>query len=237
MMEDSRSASQRASQLLTEAIRARLRHDHAGAYEALQQAVRLYRDLAEAAPSPEHRASASRGLGAALYHLTIEALYLARSAEALEAAHQGYALIAQYGIRPARQLAKLHALRALALLDLQRPVEALQAVEAAFEDLLMEKDPFVRAEMAVRFTWLKGTILSALGRHEEAVEHLDRAYIHFQNQGQYNFWHFVGMAEALLAVGRRDDALAFYRVGVDYLKKSGSFVPFSVFRVEMLISV
>ncbi len=237
MSEDSTIVARRAAALLTEAAGASRQHDHARALELLQQAARLYRNLAQQSTSTDQRVKASRGLGATLYQLAIEALYVARPADALEATQEGYALIAQYGLQPARQLAKLNALRALALLDLRRPLESLQAVEAAFEDLLKEKDPFVRAEMAVRFTWLKGTILSALGRHEEALEHLDRAYIHFQNHGQYNFWHFVSMAEALVAVGRHEDALAFYRVGADYLRTSGAFIPFSVFRVEMLVSV
>ncbi|MCS6817950.1 MAG: hypothetical protein NZ746_11325 [Blastocatellia bacterium] len=227
----------RAVALFTKAAEASRQRDHARARELLQQAARLYRDLVQQATSPDQRVRASRGLGAALFHLAIEALYVARPVEVLDAAQEGYALIAQYGLQPARQLAKLNAIRALALLDLQRLSEALHAVEAAFEDLLKEKDSIVRAEMAVRFTWLKGMILSALSRHEEALEHLERAYAHFQNCGQYNFWHFVGMAEALMAVGRREDALAFYRIGVDYLKQSGAFVPFSVFRVEMLVSV
>jgi len=237
MSEDALIATRRAAALLTEAAEASRRHDHARAFELLHRAACLYRDLMQRAALADQRAKASRGLGATLYQLAIEALYTARPAEALEAAQEGYPLIAQYGLQPTRQLAKLNALRALALLDLHRPSEALQAVESAFEDALKEKDPFVRSEMAIRFTWLKGTILSALGRHEEALEHLDRAYIHFQNHGQYNFWHFVGLAEALVAVGRHQDALAFYRVGADYLKKSGAFVPFSVFRVEMVISV
>ncbi len=237
MREDSATVARRAAALLTEAAEANRRRDHTRALELLQQAARLYRDLAQQATSTDQRVKASRGLGATLYQLATEALYVARPAEALEAAQEGYPLIAQYGLQPARQLAKLNALRALALLDLRRLSEALQAVEKAFEDLLKEKDPLVRAEMTIRFSWLKGMILSALGRHDEALEHLDRAYIHFQNHGQYNFWHFVSMAEALVAVGRHEDALAFYRVGADYLKKSGAFVPFSVFRVEMLISV
>ena len=235
-MNDSAEA-RRAAALLTEAAQASRRHDHARAHAVLQEAARLYRDLAEQSTTPEQRVRALRGYGAALFQLVIEALHVNRPKEAVEAAQEGYAIIAQYGLQPARQLAKLNALRALALLDLRRAPEALCAIEAAFEDLLKEKDPFMRAEMAVRFTWLKGVILLALHRYDEALEHLDRAYIHFQNHGQYNFWHFVGMAEALSAVGRPEEALSFYRVGVEYLKKSGQFVPFTVFRIEMLTSI
>ncbi len=234
---DDAAESRRAATLLTEAAEASRHHEHARAYAAVEEAARLYRDLAERTPNPELRVKALRGCGAALYQLTIEALHLNRPQEAIRAAQEAYGIIAQYGIRPERQLAKLNALRALGLLDLHRPSEALDAVEAAFHDLLREKDPFARAELAVRFTWLKGLILLAQERYEEAVEHLDRAYIHFQNHGQYNFWHFVGMAEALAAVGRHEDALSFYRVGVEYLKKSGQFTPFVRFRIEMLTSV
>mgnify|MGYP000293353223 CR=1 FL=1 len=231
---DYATESQRAAALLTEAAEASRRREHAQAYAVLEEAARLYRELAEHSPSPEYRVKALRGRGAALYQLTIEALHLNRPWEAIQAAQEAYGIIAQYGIQAERQLAKLNALRALALLDLRRAPEALDAVEAAFHDLLRGKDPFVRAELAVRFTWLKGLILLAQGRGEDALEHLDRAYIHFQNRGQYNFWHFIGMAEALAAVGRHEDALSFYRVGVEYLKKSGQFIPFTRFCIEML---
>ncbi len=243
--------SRRAAVLLTEAARASSQRDYARACALLEEAARLYRDLAqsdqghpdesvtqrEPRAASERRLKAWRGYGAALYQLTIASLLAERPHDALQAAQHGYEVIARYGIRPALQLVKLRALRALALLDLNRPQEAFQEIEGAFGDLLAEKDPIVRAEAATRLTWIKGLVLFALGQYEDALQHLDRAYIHFQNQGQHQFWHVVGMAEALMAVGRRDDALEFYRVGVEILKKREALVPFREFRVGMISSL
>ncbi|MGK2966711.1 MAG: helix-turn-helix transcriptional regulator [Tepidiformaceae bacterium] len=98
---------------------------------------------------------------------------------------------------------------------------------AMLEALEMEAERSVPGGYSVRLGWLRGRVLLATGRHEEAVACLGRAESEAAAQGQLALrWRVLAsLAGAQLAVGAREAARGAGRRAIEVIAQLGERIP------------